>query len=134
MKNLFFAVTISVVLSSCEVDHVSSGTYLLDNQSSYDVVVVLKHEEMDAEISKRVLKNTLDTMYEIHTDPSVPQTPLLIDYIRVYSISENADEQLLYEQNQPIDETPWNIDRKYYKGRWYHTVNTFVFTDDMAQI
>ncbi len=133
MKNLFFAITIIIVLSSCEIDYAASGLYLLDNRSSYDVIVVFKHEEMEVELSKQISKNTLDTMYNIRVDPDITQLPFLIDYIRIYSISENVEKRLLYEQNKPIDETPWKIDRKYHKRRWYHTTNTLIFTDDMIQ-
>ncbi len=133
MKKLFFLITIIIALSSCEIDYIAEGVYLLDNRSSYDVIVVFKHEEMEEELSKQISKNTLDTMYKIRVEPAITQLPYLIDYIKIYAISENAEKRLLYEQNKPVDENPWKIDRKYWRRNWYHTTNTFIFTDNLIQ-
>lgn len=133
MKKIFFVFMCCFLLVSCrQVDYVSSGTYLLDNRSSYDVVVVFHHKAREeADTSKLIQVGMLDTIYHIVTDPSY-HTPWMLKYMKIFRCAENTEMTLLYEQN-PIDESLWTVERQYKKGEYGHTVNTFVFTDDMVR-
>ena len=136
MKKVFFICICCCLFISCrliQVDYTSSGTYLLDNQSSYDVIVVVQHKLIEtADTSKLIQVGALDTIFHIHTDPS-HHTPWMFDYIKIFQCIRDTEMVLLYEQN-PINESLWIVEPQYNIEKDYgHTLNTFVFTDSLIQ-
>lgn len=137
MKKVFFICVCGCLFISCrliQVDYTSSGTHLLDNRSSYDVVVVFHHRAREvADTSKLIRVGTLDTIYHIHTDPS-HHTPWMLKYMKIFQCIRDTEMVLLYEQN-PIDASLWIVEPQYKieRGDYGHTLNTFVFTDSLIQ-
>lgn len=129
MRNLFLAVSIGALLVSCARDYWGSGMYLFENGSVEEVTVITytPHESTAFDTALSILPNAIDTIHDI-AEVGCNFTPAHLGWLRVY----DSEWRLLYEQN-PIDENLWAVERQYKKGSYGHTVNTFVFTDDMVR-
>lgn len=124
MRRFEIALAFCALLVSCKRDSWGSGTYLFENGSGVAVSVITHIPCRYMEF----LPNAIDTIRE-ECSIGVNYSPTKLSWLRVY---DSSDWMLLYEQN-PIDESLWTVERQYKKGEYGHTVNTFVFTDDMAR-